>query len=361
MGEASAIGHQLVAGDVEIADGRVAAVGCTGAGRGFAAPGFIDLQVNGFAGVDFLSTDVDGYRVAGRALLRTGVTAYLPTLSTAEESALAHALDVGGRALRADGAGARHLGIHLEGPFLSPLHAGVHPPMALRAPDVALLRRFLDAGPVAVLTLAPELPGASELIDLAVSRGVVVSLGHTHATAAEADAAFDRGARTVTHLFNGMRSFGHRDPGVVGAALARDDVIVQAILDHVHLAPETGKIVWRAARGRLCLVTDAIGAAGMGDGTFRIGTTEIVVRNGRATGPEGRIGGGTTPLVEAVRNLVRFGASLPEAIAPVTETPARLLRRSDVGSLEVGGRADIVVLDEEVRVLRVLRDGVDVA
>ena len=154
--------------------------------------------------------------------------------------------------------------MHLEGPFLSPNRLGTHEASARRDPDLALLDRLLEAGPVRLMTLAPELPGADALIDRLLERGVAVSLGHTDATAAQANAAFDRGARTVTHLFNAMRPFLHRDPGIVGAALARDDVVVSIILDGIHLAPETAKTVWRAARGRMALVTDAITGGGRG-------------------------------------------------------------------------------------------------
>ena len=167
--------------------------------------------------------------------------------------------------------GPRLLGVHLEGPFLSPEHPGVHPVEYLRAPDLALAERLLAAGPIRYVTLAPELPGALELIDVLHARGIVVSLGHSGATAAEAELAFDRGVGTVTHLFNAMRGFHHREPGIAGAALARDDVIVQAIIDGHHLARDAELLVWRAAAGRLALVTDAIAAAGVGDGRYRLG------------------------------------------------------------------------------------------
>ena len=141
--------------------------------------------------------------------------------------------------------------MHLEGPFLSPNRLGTHEAASRRDPDLALLERLLDSGPVRLMTLAPELPGATELIDRLLERGVAVSLGHTDATAEQANAAFDRGARSVTHLYNAMRPFLHRDPGIVGAALARDDVVVWIIVDGIHLAPETVRVTWRAARGRI--------------------------------------------------------------------------------------------------------------
>ena len=233
--EAALVGGELVRGDVEIVDGSIAAIGLPSPqGRGIAAPGFVDLQVNGFAGVDFLDTDVAGFRRADEALARTGVTAYLPTFITSAEAQLVAALE---ELARAQGGGI--LGAHLEGPFISAARLGVHPAGARRDPDLGLLKRLLVAAPVRLVTIAPELPGAIEAIRGLLEREITISLGHSEATAAEAAVAFDLGVRTVTHLFNAMRPLHHRDPGIVGAALARDDVVVQAIFDGVHLAPET--------------------------------------------------------------------------------------------------------------------------
>src|SRR5437667_8812903 len=267
--EAAYVDGAFVPGDVEIAEGRIVAVGVErGSGRGLAVPGFVDLQVNGFGGVDFLDADAAGYRRAGDALLETGVTAYLPTLITSPEAQVVAAMR---EVPPDDSERPRILGMHLEGPFLSPNRLGTHEATARRDPDLALLERLLDAGPVRLMTLAPELPGAEALIDRLLERGVVVSLGHTDATAAQANAAFDRGARSVTHLFNAMRPFLHRDPGIAGAALARDDVFVSVILDGVHLAPETALTAWRAVGSRLALITDAIAAAPSADRSASLG------------------------------------------------------------------------------------------
>src|SRR5690242_2681876 len=247
---AALVDGTVLPGDVEVDDGVVAAVGLPArGGLGLAVPGFVDLQVNGFGGVDFLDADADGYRRAGDALLEYGVTAYLPTLITSPETQVLAAM----REVPRDETRPRILGMHLEGPFLSPNRLGTHEASSRRDPDPALLERLLDAGPVRLMTLAPELPGAFALIDRLLERGVTVSLGHTDATAEQANAAFDRGAKSVTHLFNAMRPFFHRDPGIVGAALSRDDVIVAMIVDGIHLAPETVRTVWRAARERVTL------------------------------------------------------------------------------------------------------------
>ena len=351
---AAVVGDTLVRGDVEVVDGLVVRYGLGRQnGSGTAVPGFVDLQVNGFAGVDFLRADADGFRRAGEALLETGVTSYLPTLVTAPEEAMLGAL----AEIPAGADGPRVLGAHVEGPFLAPGRLGVHPPEARRDPDPALLERILAAGPVRLMTLAPELPGAGELIDVLVSRGVAVSLGHTDASAEQAHAAFDRGARSVTHLFNAMRPFSHRDPGVVGAALARSDVTVQVILDGFHLAAETAAFVWRAAAGRTALVTDAVAGAGVGDGSYTLGAVEIEVAVGAARGPDGELAGSVLTMIEAVRNLVRLGAPLSEAVHAATAVPAGLLGEQEIGRLDAGLPADVVVLDDNLEIEKVFVGG----
>ena len=316
----------LVRGDVEVGDGRIVAVGVGDGGGGIAAPGFVDVHIHGFAGVDFATADADGYARATEALLETGVTTFRPSFITAPEDELAAAL----------GAVPRGLGAHLEGPFISAERLGMHPGSARRDPDVALLERLLAAGPVAHVTLAPELPGALELVDLLVARGVTVACGHTNATAAEAYAAFDRGARHVTHLFNAMRPFTHRDAGIAGAALARDDVTVELILDGNHLSDEAVQLSLRAAPGRIALVTDACAAARMGDGDWRMGSVEIFVRDGAVRLADGTLAGSVLTIPDAIRDFIRIGASVEQALHAAS-------RRS----LEPGVVADVVVLDEE--------------
>ncbi len=205
----------LVPGDVEVEDGRLTATGLASPnGRGIAVPGFVDLQVNGFGGVDFLDADAEGYRRAGAALLETGVTAYLPTLITSPEEQVIAAM----REVPRERERPRILGMHLEGPFLSPSRLGTHIAEARRRPRRGAARPAARRrGRCGLMTLAPELPGAGKVIDRLLARGVAVSLGHSDATAEQANAAFNRGVHSVTHLFNAMRPFRHRDPGIVGA------------------------------------------------------------------------------------------------------------------------------------------------
>ena len=325
---AAVVRGELISGDVDVEEGRIAAVGVGNGGSGTAVPGFVDLQVNGYGGIDLL-TEPERWREVDAMLAELGVTTWQPTLISAPPEQTLSAL------------GSIGLGVHLEGPFLS--RPGAHPVDCLRAPDLELLRRFLDAGNVTTVTLAPELPGAFELIDELVPTGVVVSLGHSAADADTADAAFDRGARTVTHLFNVM-PFHHREPGLAGTALAREDVLVQLICDGVHLADHTVLFAWRAARGRIAVVSDAVAAAGLGQGLPRT--------------PKGRLAGGTSTVPEALRRLVALGVPFAEAVDAATRVPARILGRTDIGSLEPGARADVVVLDDELQVTRVLRAGI---
>ena len=348
--EAAVVAGELVPGDVAVVDGIVTAVGLAGRGTGVATPGFVDLHIHGFGGVDFATADPAAYRRAGEALLETGVTAFQPTFVTAPVDELAASL----REIPHERIGPRVLGCHLEGPFVSAARLGLHPAGARLDPDPDVLDRLLAAGPVTHVTIAPELPGAAEAIATLVARGIVVSCGHTDATAAEAHAAFDAGATLVTHLYNAMRPFRHRDPGIVGAALARDDVAVELILDGIHMADDAARVAWRAAAGRLVLVTDALAAAGVGDGRWRLGAVEVTVVDGVARGDDGVLAGSVLTLPQAIRNLVALGAPLEQAVDAATRVPASVARRPDLGRLEPGAPADLVVLDDNLEVRTVL-------
>ena len=345
--EAAIVRGELVSGDVAIEGGVVSEVGLGGGGSGIAAPGLVDLQVNGYAGVDLLNEPERAVEVA-EALARVGTTSWQPTLITSPADRMREATRV-----LADVPGS--VGVHLEGPFLSSSKSGAHPVEHLRTPDLELLRSLLEAGPVATVTLAPELPGALTLVDELVERSVVVSLGHTEATAAEADTAFAHGASTVTHLFNAMRTFHHRDPGVIGAALARPEIQVQLIADGVHVTDESLLVAWSAARGRFAVVSDAIAAAGLGDGTYLLGEVEVHVEQGVCSGADGTLAGSASSVLDGVRTLVRLGIPLADAIGAATTVPARILRRADLGRLEPGAPADIVVLDDRLDIVQALR------
>lgn len=350
---------RLVPGDLLVADGRVAGfLDAPGDPALIAAPGLLDLQVNGAHGVDVLTAEQDALERLEERLLADGVTGWQPTLITAPEAMTLAALD----RLASVATGAREdrphlLGVHLEGPFLAPQRLGVHPPEHRRDPEPGLAARLTASPLVRTVTLAPELPGALALVADLVSRGILVSIGHTDADAVTAEAAFDAGARTVTHLGNAMRPFAPRDPGVLGTALARDDVVVQLIADPHHLAPQTIRLAVRAARGRWVLVTDAVAAAGLADGASMLGDIPVLVKGGAVRRADGTLAGSALSLLGAIRHAVALGIDPADALTAASTTPARLLGRDDLGHLAVGARADAIVLDRDLALTRVLRDG----
>jgi N-acetylglucosamine-6-phosphate deacetylase len=352
--QAAVVRGEIVAGDVAVDDGVVVEVGLAGGTPGrIAVPGFVDLQVNGYGGVDFLSASTEDYETAGTALLAGGVTAYQPTFITAPEAAIVDAV----RAMPANGSFPRVIGAHIEGPFISAERPGTHSLEHRRDPDVRLLERLLDAGRVTEFTLAPELPGADVLIARLLERDIVVSAGHTNATAPQAHAAFDLGVSTVSHLFNAMRPFTSRDPGIVGVALTRRDVYVQMIVDGHHLADETVLLIWAAAGGRVALVSDATaGAAGNG-ASYQLGDIAIEISGGVPVREDGVLAGTVLTMIDAVRNLHRLGIPFEDAVGAATEVPARIIGRQDLGVLEPGARADVVVLDDRLDIVRVVCGG----
>jgi len=353
LGVASAIvDGTFLPGDVAVEDGVVVSVGLPPGRAGMAVPGMVDLQVNGCAGVDLLAADPDGWTQVATALARAGVTAFVANLITSPEDDVTRALRTAAQvtaALPAAGA-ATLLGAHLEGPFLAPSRAGTHPQEHLRPPDLALVERLRAAGPVVGITLAPELPGALEVVAALARDGVLVSLGHSAATGTQAHAGFDAGARTVTHVFNAMSAPTAREPGLAGVALTRADVAVQLICDGVHLARDTVALVVLAAGDRFVLVTDALSAAGAGDGQHRLGSVEITVVGGQARRADGTLAGSVLSMADALRRVVDAGACVEDAVAAATARPAALLGRRDLGRIVPGARADIVVLDDALEV-----------
>ena len=358
---AALVDGSLVEGDVTIDGDSVTAVGVAGgAGRGMAVPGFVDAHINGIAGVDFLAADADGYAHAAEALAAVGVVAFQPTFVSSPPDAYDAALAAAAAAMATPASGARVLGVHLEGPFLSSEWPGAHDPANLREPDPELSDRLCEAGPVTTVTLAPELDGALELVERLVRRGITVSVGHSDADAATAHAAFDRGATAITHIHNAHRRWRPRDPGLAGVALVRPDVFVQAIVDGVHLAPESALGAFLAAGERFCLVTDAVEAAGMAPGNYRLGDREVHVEDGAVRLADGTLAGSVLTLDAAVRNLVGSGAALPDAVHAASTAPARLLGREELGVLQPGAAANITVLSDELEVERTIVDGHEV-
>ncbi|MEO7430212.1 MAG: N-acetylglucosamine-6-phosphate deacetylase [Acidimicrobiales bacterium] len=319
--------------------------------------GFIDLQCNGGLGID-LASNPERLWDLGAQLPRWGVTAWLPTIVTTPPGIVERALATLAAGPPPGWVGAEPLGLHLEGPFLSPAKRGAHPAALLRPATMAAIDGWSRAAGVALVTLAPELEGALEVIEALVERGVVVSLGHSAATADQAMAGVDAGATWVTHLFNAMVPLHHREPGLAGVALTDERLHVGLIADGIHVDPSVVTVAQRALGDRLTLVTDAVAALGMPEGRQALGRSEVTVDADGVRLADGTLAGSNLAMDQAVRNLMAFtGCSAEVAVCAGTEAPARVLGDERRGTLAVGSRADLVVLDGERRVVATVIGG----
>lgn len=337
------------------------------------APGFVDVQVNGGFGVD-VSTEPHRIDELATQLVQFGVTAFCPTVITGPVDVVPAAIDAVRRyrVATTDGTAgaARVLGLHLEGPFLAPERRGAHPAQHVRPPSIDEVRNWLElsggssasGGALAMVTLAPELPGAIDAVKMLADARVTVAAGHTAATAAQMVAAEECGVRGVTHLFNAMSGFGHREPGVVGATLASDRLIAGLIIDGSHLHPMTVDLAWRLlGPTRLALVSDSIAALGLPDGHYELGDVVVKVADGVTSTLDGTLAGSVLTMDRAVRNLMdATGCSLDDACRAASTTPAALIDVAAAGSgrLAVGRPADLVVLDRACHVVATVVDGV---
>ena len=313
-----------------------------------AVPGLIDLQVNGASGWDLTDTPERLWDVA-EVLGRFGVTAFAPTVITSAPAAREAALATFRAGPPPGFRGAVPLGVHYEGPMIAPGRKGAHPERWLAAPSAGLVAGWSRADGVLMATIAPELPGALEVIAALVARGVIVSLGHTEATTAQVLAAVAAGARLVTHLGNAMPPLLAREPGLVGAALGGDVLVAGVIADGVHHDPLSLRTAWRAlAPGRFLAVTDTTAALGQPDGPYRLGDQDVIVADGAVRLASGTLAGSAASLSQCLRTLRdQARASLAEAVAACTATPARVVGDPSRGTLEVGARADVTLLDPQ--------------
>ncbi len=326
-------------------------------------PGFVDLQVNG--GGDVLLTeqpDVDAADRIAEAHVRFGTTSLLATVVTAGEPQMIRALEAVSASRQRPSPGATVLGAHLEGPFINPVRRGAHDNRFIRTPDLDLFDRLLAAasGSLRLVTLAPELPGAIELIERAAEAATIVALGHTEATFDEARQAIDAGASLGTHVFNAMRGFSHREPGVVGALLAADRAAAGVIADGVHVHPAALALVARAkGASRTALVTDAMPPVGGERPAFRLNGREVTARDGACYLPDGTLAGSALSMNRAVDVMSRLaGVPLRDCVQMATATPAEVLGMQDeIGVLVPGAKADIAVCDAELNVWRVFVGG----
>jgi N-acetylglucosamine-6-phosphate deacetylase len=316
------------------------------------APAFLDVHIHGAAGHDVMEATPEALAIVSRFLASRGTGNFLATTVTAPLDATLRSLS--GLATLIEAAkedrwqGARPLGIHLEGPFLSHAKRGVHPPEHLLAPEISTFDRMFDAaeGHIRLMTLAPELPGAVDLAAHASARGVRVSVGHSNATAAETRKAIAAGACSATHTFNAMRALDHREPGILGTVLTTDSLFAELICDGIHVDKALVPLWWRAkGNQRAILVTDAMSAAGMPEGEYMLGGFAVHVADGRATA-NGVLAGSVLTLDRALKNFVTFtGAAVEDALPLVTQNPAAMTGFGDLaGTVRVGGPADLVAV-----------------
>jgi N-acetylglucosamine-6-phosphate deacetylase len=328
-------------------------------------PAYVDIHIHGCAGHDVMEANPQALNAIGTFLSTRGVGAYFPTTVTSLKDETIRSLaglatEIKRRA-EALVDGATPLGIHLEGPFLSHLKRGVHTETLLEAPSVSLFDRFWQAseGQIRLMTIAPELPGATELIAHATALGVRCSMGHSDAKVCEAEAGFTSGACSATHTFNAMRAIDHREPGLAAYVLDKQSLFAEIICDGIHVDPLMVRIFMKAKeKDRIILVTDGMSATGMPDGTYMLGDMKVEVCDGRCTS-NGTLAGSVLTLDRGVQNLIHFaGTSLKTAVAAASRNPSRLMGIDGTwGSLEEGRAADITVLSSSAEVIQTFSAG----
>ena len=359
--------NKITPGRIIIEDGAVREVGTPeevripeaaerlDASRFVVTPGFIDPHIHGCGGVDIMSGTFKALNAVSRMLARHGTTAFLPTTVSSPPEILTQVVDQLGKSLSAPFDGAKPLGIHLEGPFISAEKRGTHKSSHIASPDPALLENWirLSNRSVRLLTVAPELAGIDQLQTVAENLGVTVAMGHSNATFDEAHAAADRGVCYAVHTFNAMRGFGHRDPGIVGEVLADDRIFAEIICDGIHVDPAVIRTFARAkGEARVLLVTDGISATDMPDGQYRLGEDKVQVIGGVCRDSEGRLAGSTLTQEIALRNFAEWsGWTFEKALLGLTLNPARALKLEKKGMLEPDCDADLAILDPDFHVV----------
>ncbi|MGB2592013.1 MAG: N-acetylglucosamine-6-phosphate deacetylase [Candidatus Acidiferrum sp.] len=326
-----------------------------------AIPGFVDVHIHGAGGHDVMAANAQALAGVSKTVARHGTTSFVATTVTAGPEDTLRSVEGIARYIsqqhEADDARAEVLGIHFEGPFLSPVRRGVHPPEWLQLPSAEFLDKLLQAsaGNAQILTLAPELLGAMPCIDAARNAGMVVAVGHTDATYEQTRAAIAHGAHHAVHVYNAMRPFTHRDSGVIGAVLTSPEVTAELIADGVHVEETAMKVLLQAkGPGRMILISDGISATGMPDGKYMLGKLEVTMSAGICRNSEGRLAGSTLTLDRALRNIVGLGISLQDTVRMLTLNPASLLGiEFKKGALRTGADADIVLLDQGLRLTNV--------
>ena len=323
------------------------------------APGFIDLHMHGAVGVSIMDATVESLHKISRFITRFGVTSWLPTTWSAEPAPTLKAIQGVADSPQPEDA-ARHLGVHVEGPYLNVEYRGAQLPELIRNADVNEYREWFKTGVVKLVTIAPENEGADQFISEGVKEGIEFSIGHSAADYEQVLRAADLGVRQATHIFNGMVGLHHRQPGTVGGILAEDRIYAQLICDGVHIHPAVVKTLIRAkGTSRVILITDAIRGTGLPDGDYEFGNQKIIVRDGVARTPQGGLSGSTLTMDKALRNVMNFtGLPFHEVLPMATSVPAEAMGwQAKKGTLQPGADADVVLLDAGFNVTRTMIAG----
>ncbi len=320
----------------------------------YVIPGLIDTHIHGATGHDFCDKDLSGLEAIARYLKSQGVTSFCPTSMTLSKDLLKEIFNTATNSLPSDCA--RIVGIHMEGPFLSEAKKGAQDSKYIITPEVEIFKELNKAcdNMIKIVTMAPECDENFEFIK-AMKDEVKISLGHTTADYNTAKEAFENGASRVTHIFNAMPPFNHRNPGVIGAAFDSKDSFVEIISDGIHIHPSVVRATFKMFEDRVVLISDGMMATGMENGTYELGGQEVTMKDRKATLSDGTIAGSATVLTECMRKAVSFGIPLEEAIKACTKTAAKSINIFDkVGSLSIGKIADIVIMDKELNIVKVI-------
>ena len=322
-------------------------------------PGFVDIHTHGAVGVDVMDGDPQGIVKMAEFLAAHGVTSFLPTTTTLDIETTRKAILAVKKAKEIDKTGAKILGIHLEGPFINPKYKGAQNEQFIVEPTKEVLNKLTEEDIVKLITIAPELSGAEETIKILRDKGINVSMGHSDATYDDTMKGVISGATQVTHLFNGMRPFHHREPGIIGAALATDAIRCQIIADGIHLHFGTIRMVYKAKGYRnIILISDSMSATGLSDGNYELGGLKVSVKSGAPRLPNGSLAGSTLTLDVAVRNMVNKAfIPLPFVSKMASKVPAESIGEFDIGEFSYGKKADITILDKSFKVIRTYIDG----
>lgn len=322
-------------------------------------PGFVDIHTHGAVGYDVMDAKPEGIVKIAEFLVTHGVTSFLPTTTTLDIDTTLKAISSVEIAKTLNKDGAKIIGIHLEGPFINPKHKGAQNESFIIEPTREVLDKLTTSSLVRLITIAPELSGAIDAIRFLTERGIYVSLGHSDATYEDTIKAVMAGASQVTHLFNGMRSFHHREPGIIGASLSEDSIKCQIIADGIHLHFSSIRLVYKAkGYNNIILISDSMSATGLADGDYKLGGLKVTVKGGSPRLADGRLAGSTLTLDVALKNMVTKGLiPLPFVSEMASRVPAESIGETTIGSFSYGKKADIVVLDKSFKVVRTYVDG----